>query len=63
MLYGCAENCRLALPAQNDEGLPRDLPRLVVTLPPRGHGRGGPIQPPVQSGSGRGQLVAWIAFA
>jgi len=28
----------LALPALNDEGLPRGLPRLVVTLPPRSHG-------------------------
>jgi len=61
VLHGCAKNYR-ALPAQNDEGLPRGLPRLIVTLPPRGHGRGVTIQLPVQSGFGRGRLAAWIAF-
>jgi len=51
----------LALPASNEEGLPRSLPRLVATLPPRGHGRGGPIvEPPVQLPPGRGRWVAAI---
>jgi len=54
----------LALPALNEEGLPRGLPRLMVTLPPRGHGRGGPIvEPPVQPGPGEGgRLATLMAF-
>jgi len=53
----------LALPATNEEGLPRGLPRLV-TMPPRGHGRGGPIlEPPVQLPPGRARwLAAILAF-
>jgi len=60
--YKIAEG--LALPALNEEGLPRGLPRLVVTLPPRGHGRGGPIvEPPVQPGPGLDRFAAMYAFA
>jgi len=54
----------LALSAHNDDELPRSLPCLVVTLPPRGHGRGVPIQPLVQPRrGGRDRLAAWISFA
>jgi len=49
----------LALPATNGEGLPRGLPRLVATLPPRGHGRGGPIvEQPYQLTPDRARWVA-----
>jgi len=53
----------LALPAFNEEGLPRGLPRLVATLPPRGHGWSEPIVEPVQLPPGRARwLAAIMAF-
>jgi len=56
----------LALPAQNGQGvgrLPRGLPRLVTTLPPRGHGRGVPVQPQPVLTPGRGALLdRWLAL-